>query len=855
MVILRIIRALRSHPTSTVWGGSLVVSIFAISSLSLWTFTGVVPVAIAAENSLDSIRSTSPSTLNTGASSGLAQLQGEVNELRRRTSSIANFVRWLDSFSPAVSWIPGAGPEISAWAKQTNRIESDLEAASKAFGASRRLLNVYNSAPSALVNFDSPETVDLMRQQAELSGQEFASTLSLLNENSSTRPSGVLFNSPFGSSYTNRMRDLENELRTGAELGMHVSGIVTDLLAISEGVAPFMAGSSGQADASQQIEIDSLAQSLRSVVFHVDSARNKSAIVSTIVTDSGQGGEYLNRLVSLDVALEAMGLIGQGSLRTVEVVGPAMSGVEGRQGGLFSEQGGLFKIFDSVHANSSEIDIAIGEFERAERLLLEFDPVSLGMSTSSFSNMITTIEDLRVGLTLVRDVSPVADRLLGMNSPTRFLVLGQSSDELRATGGFVSSLWMVTFDRGALADIKYYDAVRVDDWDRFDFYPTAPVGLEEHMNGWVWLLRDVSWDPDFPTTARTAKDLFRLGQHQDVDGVVAINQWTFLKLIDALGEIPTPDGSQSITSKNFLEVLEEGTDVHGRAYMDLVLQGVLDNLNGGMSLTRLTSVASSLFESIDTRDTLVFFDDPTVQQSMANLGWDGGMVDTPGDYLFVADSNVGWSKVDRNIEREVTYVVDLGRENSPRATLTLEYTNHSGPDSQPCEPQWISRGTDYGQLKNACYWNYFRTYIPQESRILSTPKLPLSPLSVSVEIGKGHAGQDTGTISSSHNKTVYSGLTAVDAGEEKRLMLVYDLPKRVITDIEGQLRYDLYIQKQPGVISRNVEIEVVPPDDYSLVSSSTPPTFSNDTNIGFSFNLTRDTELSLLFAPTVSEAR
>ena len=53
----------------------------------------------------------------------------------------------------------------------------------------------------------------------------------------------------------------------------------------------------------------------------------------------------------------------------------------------------------------------------------------------------------------------------------------------------------------------------------------------------VWLLRDVSWEPDFPTTARTAADMFRVGQRLEVDGVVAINQWTLLDIIEALGGI------------------------------------------------------------------------------------------------------------------------------------------------------------------------------------------------------------------------------------------------------------------------------------------------------------------------------
>ena len=118
----------------------------------------------------------------------------------------------------------------------------------------------------------------------------------------------------------------------------------------------------------------------------------------------------------------------------------------------------------------------------------------------------------------------MSDQLLGNDGIRTYLLIGQSADELRATGGFVSSVWTVTLQDGVLLNIKYTDAVRVDDWERIDYYPKAPPGLDEHMNAWVWLLRDVSWDPDFPTTAQTTADIFELGQRQKVDGVIAFNQ-------------------------------------------------------------------------------------------------------------------------------------------------------------------------------------------------------------------------------------------------------------------------------------------------------------------------------------------
>ena len=56
-------------------------------------------------------------------------------------------------------------------------------------------------------------------------------------------------------------------------------------------------------------------------------------------------------------------------------------------------------------------------------------------------------------------------------------------------------------------------------------------------------------------------------------------------------------------------------------------------------------------------------------------------------------------KVDRNIERQLSYSVDLRKEHRARISLVLRYNNYSGPGSPPCEPQWLNRGAEYGQLK------------------------------------------------------------------------------------------------------------------------------------------------------------
>ena len=100
-----------------------------------------------------------------------------------------------------------------------------------------------------------------------------------------------------------------------------------------------------------------------------------------------------------------------------------------------------------------------------------------------------------------------------------------------------------------------------------------------------------------------------------------MNQWGMLGLIDAVGGVTPPEGGDPITANNLITVLEQGTDTYGRAYMDLVLQGVIDEMASGTSLPVLVRLASAMFRALESRDLVLHFDDPEAQAAMEKLGW------------------------------------------------------------------------------------------------------------------------------------------------------------------------------------------------------------------------------------------
>lgn len=881
MNIVRLIQA-RLMPrlgltSDRIWLGVAAAVAFAIG-IGLWRVgSGVGPIFGAAEARLSELSqallegeglgdeklSLSPQfPVLSPSSSGTAldDLYYQVSQVAQELGPVGDTARWVGRFAPALAWFPGAQPELTAWAGQVERARKDLSAASSLLSLSSQLLDLNSDAQAALASQDMAHALPSLKARARILETGFFSNTSALARASHRKwqcrdgerhpgPAcsiakashigpgrGILLQTSVIRDLTSLLGSAEERMLAASEAGYQVSRLLSALLDVADAAQPLMEMGRGgfQPRPYNGVEPTPMtAEALGAALVRLDeraqSARRRASEVTWLIENNGQADWLLPRLNELDGALKALSSVARAGSTILE----ALEGVD-----LSAPMdGGLLRAFEALSARSDAIAAAIAE--------LDGGPGAGEQPKSSVPGPQSLVLPMMAGLQLISGITPIAREVLGAEGVRRYLVLGQSADELRATGGFVSSVWLVTFEGGRLADVHYEDAVRVDDWDRLALYPKAPPGLEEHMGAWVWLLRDVSWDADFPTTAQAAQDIYRLGKRQDVDGVIAVNQWTLHRLIGAVGEIPSPDGNALLTSATFLSALEQGSDEHGRAYMDLVLQGLLNRLGKPMSMAELIRLASALHDSLRARDTLVYLNDPRLQQVVSDLGWDGRVRQDGADYLYVVDSNVGWSKVDRNIERHVSYVVDLRRESAPRASLKLEYLNHSAPGSSPCEPQWLNRGASYDHLKNACYWDFLTVYMPQRARLLSATPLPLPEYSVAVNGGYGTPGQDTGVVSSLHGKLVFSGLMVIEAGARKEIALAYNLPASVVRKEGDRLTYRLLVQKQPGVQGRRVEVELLLPEGYSLAQGTPPPAQASQSQVSFVFNLTQDTTLNV----------
>ncbi len=119
--------------------------------------------------------------------------------------------------------------------------------------------------------------------------------------------------------------------------------------------------------------------------------------------------------------------------------------------------------------------------------------------------------------------------------PKTYLLLAENEDELRPTGGFITSVGNLVLHDGQVISLDFEDVGNLDDWTKP--YPAAPWQLQDYMNSPVLILRDANWFTDYPTSAMWAEYLYAYAHEHSEDGVIAFDQHFLVMLLGQLGPL------------------------------------------------------------------------------------------------------------------------------------------------------------------------------------------------------------------------------------------------------------------------------------------------------------------------------
>lgn len=475
--------------------------------------------------------------------------------------------------------------------------------------------------------------------------------------------------------------------------------------------------------------------------------------------------------------------------------------------------------------------------EEADRLIASVDVSSVAVSTLLQFEQLRAYHEQVSSIQSILMVAPdLLTSALGLDTDRSYLVLSQNSDELRPSGGYVSTYGWLTVRRGRIIDYNYSPTTT-----RSPNPPPVELGSEIPIPDWwikyaepIYAAWDGSWSPDFPTTAAMAMWYYNAGNNpkSPVDGVIAIDIVAFEYILEALGEVNMTEYGVIVDTTNFRDVVYdirafgEGDLPHKRFLADLYRQIFADWQQVASDPNTSAAILSALLRAVQEKHIMLDFVDPNVANAVSLLGWSGEQSSAASrDYLMVVDANLG-NKSNSSIRRQIIYDVELQSDQSvsSRATVLYDYAASIANDDPAVNEEY------HGRLD---YNNLLQVYLPPGT---VQPETSGSLLNEQF-IQNGANSQIVGTL-------------RVPFDSSERLQFAYTVPD-VVQSFGDFRRYDLLIQKQPGMRAELVNVQITLPEGGQVVSVTPAPvaTYTIDQQIlEFRFEMTTDLEISVVYA-------
>jgi hypothetical protein len=349
----------------------------------------------------------------------------------------------------------------------------------------------------------------------------------------------------------------------------------------------------------------------------------------------------------------------------------------------------------------------------------------------------------------------------------KYLVLFQNNAEMRASGGFIGSFAIITFDNYQVKNIDINTNIyKIDQAYAANHIIPPPKPFLVFVDKWA--MRDSNYAVSFPEAAKQVEWFYNQETGDNVDGVIAVNASVVRDLLQMTGPIKLDSYDTSISYENFFTELT--TQIEKNYFADpnnrdtnepkSILKDLLPVLAHQVIAQNKLELIKKIYAEISEKQIVFYSHNPQIQESILAENWGGEIQPSKSDYLAINNSNMGGGKSSLSVAEAVNYKVT---DNIDKLLSNLTITrSHAGTNVWP-------DGTNN---------NYTRILVPLGSSLVSAT-LNGKDVASHVDIGT-EAG-----------KTCFAITLATGAGTSDVINLTYNLPI-------SKHNYELLVQKQPG---------------------------------------------------------
>ena len=481
-----------------------------------------------------------------------------------------------------------------------------------------------------------------------------------------------------------------------------------------------------------------------------------------------------------------------------------------------------------------------GRFDAATTQLDRAQAIVDGLSMEHVSpDLVVTVDGLRQYLDQLRDIdnmlidSPdLLTAALGLNDTQTYLVLAQNSDELRPSGGYISTYGWMTVRNGRVVSYDYYPSTATSPHP-----PSLDLASEVPVPDWwrmisssIYAAWDGSWYADFPSTAAMSAWYYDNGDNPQspVDGVIAIDMTGFEYILKGLGNITVEDYGVDISVDNFRDRIYEiradhSDDINHKQFLAALYRQILKDWQSADQQTAL-DVRGGLLQALQEKHIMIYFTNESLNSALNVLGWSGQQ--KPGlqnDYLMVADAKQG-NKANHSVIRQLTYDVEIQPDGALDSRLAVAYDYPANVAEKDPAVRPENGPLNYNSLA--------QVFVPANSQLESTNNLSIEP-----------------TVALTNTHTIFVSQIGIDYNQSERYQFSYTTPD-LIQQLGPYRRYKLVVQKQPGMMGEYVSVQVTLPKGAHAISTSPEPAASYNLEnpvLEFRVELVKDEEIEIIF--------
>jgi serine/threonine protein kinase len=432
------------------------------------------------------------------------------------------------------------------------------------------------------------------------------------------------------------------------------------------------------------------------------------------------------------------------------------------------------------------LNLVIGQVNHLQPEDLQLDP-RLSKLVTTFHKDIPALQSWLDG---IEKILPLVPTLLGVGTPTNYLIEVLDSTELRPGGGSISNYGIATFSGGRLTDVRVSDVELLDrSFQGTGGQIPVPAAYTWFDIAPTWSLRDSNLDADFPTAARYGESIYKQeGGKVPVQGVIAITPALIQHILAITGPIDVPEYQDTITAQNLIARLhyhqlgsgQQGNNItpapngqqpESERFTVLLTKHLLDRVRQ-LSPSASGKLLQLMISSLPSKDIQIYLNSSVAEHLLQSYHLDTTIQSPSGDSLFVVDANIAANKANNFITNTLDDQVTVDGEGTAVHHTTLSYA-------------WVLKGQYYGP---PLYRDYLRVYVPPGS-ILQTQD-----------------GWEPRGTSQAFGREVWAGFFTLPFGQTQTITLVWTVHGAAKKGTGGW-HYQYTIQRQAG-IQRMLHLQV-----------------------------------------------